>query len=57
MPSNSVALPASSAPVDRLTVAVAWVRPGAHGINGMAQPSFSIKSVINGGVCFEGSEE
>jgi len=57
VPSNNVAPPASSAPVDRLTVAVAWVRPGAHGINGMAQPSFSLKSVINGGFCFEGSEE
>ncbi len=57
MPSNNVAAPAISAPVDRLTVAVAWVRPSAHGINGMAQPSFSLKSVINGGFCFEGSEE
>ena len=57
MPSNNVASPASSAPVDRLTVGVAWVRPSAHGINGMAQPSFSPRSVINGGFCFEGSEE
>ncbi|CAB5016183.1 unannotated protein [freshwater metagenome] len=57
MPSNNVAAPASSAPVDRLTMAVAWVRPSAQGINGAAQPSYSIKSVINGGFCFEGSEE
>ena len=57
MPSNNVASPASSAPVDRMTMAVAWVRPSAQGINGAAQPSYSIKSVINGGFCFEGSEE
>ena len=57
MPSNNVASPASSAPVDRMTMAVAWVRPSAQGINGAAQPSYSIKSIINDGLCFEGSEE
>ncbi|GDX31788.1 hypothetical protein LBMAG15_07220 [Actinomycetes bacterium] len=57
MPMNNVASPANSAPVDRLTMAVAWVRPGAHGIGLGLQPSYSVKSVINGGFCFEGAEE
>ena len=57
MPSFDVNSPVSSAPTDRLALGVGWVRPTAHGILGMAQPSYSMKSVINGGFCFEGNEE
>ena len=57
MPNIEINSPVSSAPIDRLTLGFGWVRPSAQGISGMTQPSYSIKSVINGGFCFEGNEE
>ena len=38
MPSVDISSPASSAPTDRLALAVGWVRPGAAGIGDASNP-------------------
>ena len=55
MPNSDIATPASSAPTDRLTLGVGWVRPGVAGIGGTLNPS--IPGFFHSGMCFEGNEE
>ena len=55
MPNSDIATPASSAPTDRLTLGVGWVRPGVAGIGGTLNPS--IPGFFHSGLCFEGNEE
>ena len=54
MPNIDIATPASSAPTDRLTLGVGWVRPGVAGIGGTLNPS---QYICSGALCFEGNEE
>ena len=58
MPSIDVTSPVSSAPSDRLTLGVGWVRPGVAGIGGTLNPS-SVGTWGCTGIprCFEGNEE
>ena len=56
MPKISVLAPASNVPVDRLTLGVDWVRPGAAGISATTRASGE-KSYCASGWCFSGSEE
>jgi len=53
MPNINVNSPVSSAPTDRLTLGVGWVRPGAAGI----EPSSPATYCCTGVGCFEGSDE
>ena len=53
MPINHISSPAQAAPVDRLTLGLQWMRPGATGIEGKVSPSYSSSAVF----CFEGSGE
>ena len=48
MPNVYVAVPASSAPIDRLALGVGWVRPGASGIGCVVNPT---SSTLGYGVC------
>ncbi|MFZ4497288.1 MAG: hypothetical protein ACOYN7_07550 [Candidatus Nanopelagicales bacterium] len=61
MPNIDIATPVSSAPSDRLALGFSWVRPGVAGIGGTLDPSFTLLNTygegLNGGSCFEGSEE
>ena len=59
MPNIDIATPASSAPTDRLTLGVGWVRPGAGSINGTLNPSTNIAQLCPSLLmrCFEGNEE
>jgi hypothetical protein len=57
MPHIDIAIPVSSAPTDRLALGVGWVRPGVASIGGTPSPSFTMRSVVNGGFCFEGNDE
>ena len=58
MPNIDIATPASSAPSDRLTLGVGWVRPGVAGIGGTLNPSGGGNpSGAIGLTCFEGNEE
>ena len=62
MPNNHIAAPAQAAPVDRLTLGVQWIRPGATGIEGKVNPSYSSSAVFcfdytKDPYCFEGSDE
>ena len=58
MPSIDVTSPVSSAPSDRLTLGVGWVRPGVVGIGGTLNPSGGGNpSGAIGLTCFEGNEE
>ncbi|PHX61364.1 MAG: hypothetical protein CK552_00980 [Actinobacteria bacterium] len=52
-PSLEVNAPVSSAPSDRLTLGVGWVRPGVAGIGGTLNPSLTSGEII----CCEGNEE
>ena len=54
MSKSEVSAPVSSVASDRLALGVGWVRPGAGGIGGTLNPSFT---VIVGIGCFEGNEE
>ena len=56
MPNIDVVTPASSAPSDRLTLGVGWVRPGVAGIVGTLNPSTTPLCCMLP-QCFEGSEE
>ena len=56
MPNNHIAAPAQAAPVDRLTLGVQWIRPGATGIEGKVNPS-TPTGHTKGYNCFEGSDE
>lgn len=49
MPNSELTTPGSSAPIDRLSLAAAWSRPSATGIE--AAPSWAA-SPINAGFCF-----
>ena len=55
MPNNDVVTPVSSAPSDRLSLGVGWVRPGVAGIGGTLNPSR--ENYEDGPWCFEGNEE
>ena len=55
MPSIDVTSPVSSAPSDRLTLGVGWVRPGVAGIGGTLNPSMVYG--VNPFPIFEGNEE
>ena len=57
MPSIVVNSPVSSAPTDRLTLGVGWVRPGAGSIADSLNPSTPPFGKGAGSYCFEGSEE
>ena len=60
MPNIDIATPASSAPADRLTLGVGWVRPGMAGIGGTLSPSSvaaACSRLAGCGACFEGNEE
>jgi hypothetical protein len=57
MPSIGVNSPVSSAPTDRLTLGVGWVRPGAGCIADSLNPSTPPFGKGAGSYCFEGSEE
>ena len=58
MPSIDINSPITSAPTDRLTLGVGWVRPGVAGIGGTLNPLSPYGVVhIGGTVCFEGNEE
>ena len=59
MPTFDIASPTTVAPVDRMSLAVGWVRPGATGINGKVDPSNSYNQIFmdNKCNCFEGNEE
>ena len=58
MPSIDINSPITSAPTDRLTLGVGWVRPGAGSIGGTLNPSIQlICEGAWGGKCFEGNEE
>ncbi len=52
MPSIDINSPVTSAPTDRLTLGVGWVRPGVASIGGTLNPSTCFMSL-----CFEGNEE
>ena len=55
MPSIDINSPITSAPTDRLTLGVGWVRPGVAGIGGTLNPSVICGCCMCG--CFEGNEE
>jgi hypothetical protein len=55
MPNSDIATPESSAPTDRLTLGVGWVRPGVAGIGGTLNPSMLYG--VNPFPIFEGNEE
>ena len=57
MPSGDVAMPAISAPTDRLALGVGWVRPGVAGIGGTLNPAAWCGGAAPLCVCFEGYEE
>jgi hypothetical protein len=54
MPNIDVATPVSSAPSDRLTLGVSWVRPGVAGIVPSSPATYCCSGCAQ---CFEGSEE
>ena len=54
MPTNDITSPTLAAPVDRLTLGVQWIRPGATGIEGRVSPSMFAGYSSS---CFEGSDE
>ena len=56
MPSIQVNSPVSSAPTDRLTLGVGWVRPGVARIGGSLSPSYTA-AAKSAGFCFAGNEE
>ena len=55
MSRTGISEPASSAPIDRLELAVGWVRPGVAGIGGTLKPSSNSPGMLCG--CFEGNDE
>ena len=57
MPSIDIATPVSSAPTDRLSLGVGWVRPGVAGIGGTLNPSIPTNTKCLMMMCFEGDEE
>ena len=60
MPSIDINSPITSAPTDRLTLGVGWVRPGVAGIGGTLNPSGYYGGDNRGTPlvnCFEGNEE
>ena len=57
MPSIDINSPITSAPTDRLTLGVGWVRPGAGSIADSLNPSTPPFGKGAGSYCFEGSEE
>jgi|FLOH01.1.fsa_nt_gi hypothetical protein len=59
MTNFNIALPASSAPVNRLSLGVGSVRAGMAGIGSGVNPSFcrSNEELAGGCICFEGNEE
>ena len=54
MPNIDVNSPVSSAPTDRLTLSVGWVRPGAAGIVPSSPATYCCSGCAQ---CFEGSDE
>ncbi len=58
MPNIDVVTPVSSAPSDRISLGVNWVRPGVAGIGGTLDPSCNpFSASCCAGLCFEGNEE
>jgi hypothetical protein len=60
MPNIDVNSPVSSAPIDRLSLGVSWVRTGAGSIGGSLNPAGAGGCIgcFNGCImCFEGNEE
>ena len=60
MPSIDINSPITSAPTDRLTLGVGWVRPGVASIGGTLNPLVFVSGHLvffGGTVCFEGNEE
>ena len=57
MPSIDVSAPVSSAPTDRISLGVGWVRPGVAGIGGTLNPSWSPPWYMSPPWAFEGNEE
>ena len=57
MPSIDINSPITSAPTDRLTLGVGWVRPGVAGIGGTLNPSITLGGIPQVPFCFEGNEE
>lgn len=58
MTTNSVASPISAAPLERLTLTVTWVRPGAAGISGTASPAhINAMCCSQYAACFESNDE
>ncbi len=55
MPSMDIAVPAISAPTDRLALGVEWVRPGATSVGSSVNPSFCTRSACSW--TFEGNAE
>ena len=55
MPHIDIATPESSAPTDRLTLGVEWVRPGANSVGSSVNPSFCTRSACSW--TFEGNAE
>ena len=58
MSKSEVSAPVSSVASDRLALGVGWVRPGAGGIGGTLNPSYTGVGIkLCSTNCFEGNEE
>ena len=57
MPNSDIASPTVIAPVDRMSLKVNWVRPGANGIGKISASMCYDKCHCAGTSCFAGDEE